>query len=172
MKIGIDISQIAYENTGVSNYLRNLIQNLSLIDKENEYVLFYSSLRNSVPKLELGSNFKIKSFKMPQSFLNILWNNLHIYPVEKFVGKVDVFITSDWVEPPSRSKKATILYDLIVYKYPKETDARIIEVQKSKLKWVIKESSKILCISEATKKDAQEILGIESSRLEVINAGV
>ncbi len=94
-------------------------------------------------------------------------------PIEWLIGDVDIFITSDWTEPPTiRAKKATILYDLIVYKYPNETDKKIVKVQKQKLKWVKKESSIIFCISEATKKDAMEILGIDDKRLKVIYPGV
>ena len=98
---------------------------------------------------------------------------MHIFPIEWLIGNVDVFITSDWTEPPAmKAKKVTILYDMIVYKYPKETAKRIIEVQKRKLKWVKKESKMIFCISNSTKKDAAEILGIESKRLKVIYPGI
>ena len=48
MKIGIDISQLAYERTGVANYLSKLIEYLLKEDKENEYVLFFSSLRRKL----------------------------------------------------------------------------------------------------------------------------
>jgi hypothetical protein len=37
---------------------------------------------------------------------------------------------------------------------------------------VKKESAAILCISEATKKDAEKILGIEEKRLKVVYPGV
>jgi len=105
--------------------------------------------------------------------LDLLWNKLHILPIEWLIGDVDIFITSDWTEPPTiRAKKATILYDLIVYKYPNETDRKIIEVQKRKLKWVKKESDLVLCISESTKKDAEGILGIEENRLKTIYPGI
>jgi len=94
-------------------------------------------------------------------------------PIEWLIGDVDVFVTSDWTEPPTiKAKKATILYDLIIYKYPNETDKKIVEVQKRKLKWVKKESEMIFCISESAKKDAEEILGIENKRLKVIYPGI
>jgi len=48
MKIGIDISQIVY-GTGVSVYTQNLVENLLKIDKKNEYILFFSSLRRKFP---------------------------------------------------------------------------------------------------------------------------
>ena len=177
MVIGIDISQIAYGNTGVSNYLLNLVQTLIRKDEVNEYVLFFSSLRSKLKtenlKLKNNTNFKIKEYKIPPTLLDLIWNRLHVLPIENFVGDVDVFITSDWTEPPARrAKKATILYDLLVYKYPKEMHPKIVSTQKRKIRWVKKESAKIFCISEATKKDAAQILNIDSKRLEVIYPGI
>jgi hypothetical protein len=154
-------------------------------------VLFFSSLRGVLPN-ELAelpkkySSVQIKRFLIPPTVLDFLWNILHIFPIEWFIGKVDIFITSDWTEPPTKSaQKMTILYDFIVYKYPQESHNQtsfslknlllkpnIVSVQKRKLKWVVKESRKILCISESTKKDAIEILKIDSSKLSVVYAGV
>jgi hypothetical protein len=176
MVIGIDISQLAYPETGVANYLQNLVRNLIEIDKENEYVLFFSSLRGKLKtenlKLKNNPNVIIKTFRFPPTLLDLLWNKLHILPIESLIGDVDIFITSDWTEPPAKkAKKVTILYDLIVYKYPEETASKIVAVQKRKLKWVKKEASKILCISESTARDAEEILGVNKSKLEVIYAG-
>jgi hypothetical protein len=177
MRIGIDISQIAYKGTGVANFLSNLVLGLLKTDKKNQYVLFYSSLRNNFqfPSFDsrLYPSVSIKKFKFPPILLDLIWNKLHIMPIEWLIGNVDVFITSDWTEPPTlRAKKATILYDLIVYKYPKETNKKIIEVQRRKLKWVKKESQMIFCISESTKKDTMDILGIEEKKLKVIYPGI
>ena len=176
MKIGIDVSQLAYEKTGVSNYLANLVQNLIETDKKNHYVLFFSSLRKDlrlkIKDLAGNPNVQIKTFKIPPTLLDLIWNKLHILPIENFIGPVDVFITSDWTEPPVKhAKKATILYDLIVYKYPEETAGKIVETQKRKLSWVKKESDMVFCISEATKKDAQAILGIDESKLSIVYPG-
>lgn len=174
MKIGIDISQLAYTNTGVANYLTNLVSEL-VSDKSNEYVLFFSSLRgrltSNIQDLR-SNNVTIKRFKMPPTLLNLLWNKLHVLPIENLIGDVDIFITSDWTEPPVRTaRKATILYDLLVYKRPEEMDKKIVRVQKLKLKWVKKEADIVFCISKSTMKDAEEILGIEGSRLKVLYPG-
>ena len=187
MKIGIDISQIAYQNTGVAHYLGSLIENLLKIDKENEYVLFFASLRRNLknqkslrPELRArakikntNQKLKIKTFRLPPVFLDILWNKLHIVPIEWLIGDVDLFISSDWTQPPTKkAKKATILYDLIVHKYPNETDSKIVETQKRRLNWVKKECDIVFCISEATKKDAIDLLEIEEKRLHVLYPGV
>jgi len=189
MKIGIDISQLAYEKTGVANYLGKLVESLVAHDHENEYILFFSSMRRNFPtrnashndaggqfsifNFQSSHNVSLKQFKFPPSLLDLLWNKLHVMPIENLIGDVDIFITSDWTEPPTkRAKKLTILYDLIVYKYPEETAEKIVHTQKRKLQWVKKESAKILCISEATKKDAREVLGIEDKRLTVVYPGI
>ena len=177
MKIGIDVSQLAYEGTGVANYLNSLVSNLLELDKNNQYVLFYSSLRRgfkfSNSNFQSNSNVVIKTFRFPPSLLDLLWNKLHVLPIEWLIGKVDVFVTSDWTEPPTiKAKKATILYDLIVYKFPKETDRKIVNVQKRKLEWIKKESGMVFCISEATKRDAIEILGLKKERLKVLYPGI
>jgi hypothetical protein len=177
MIIGIDISQLAYPNTGVANYLKNLVQNLLDQDSKNQYILFFSSLRGKLQtdslKLKNNPRVKIKRFRIPPTVLDILWNKLHILPIENFIGDVDLFITSDWTEPPAKhAKKATILYDLVVYKYPNETAKKIVEVQKRKLQWAKIESSMFFCISEATADDANKFLGIDKNKLVVINAGI
>ena len=188
MRIGIDVSQLAYENTGVANFLSELVESLIKQDSKNQYVLFYSSLRRNFKFLisSFKSSIKIKKFRIPPMVLDILWNKLHIMPIENFIGPVDIFITSDWTEPPVKSaKKATILYDFIVYKYPEETHNRtelnplkliispnIVASQKRKLKWVKKESNMIFCISKSTAEDAQKFLGIEKDRLSVIYPGI
>ena len=180
MKIGIDISQLAYSNTGVANYLQNFVEALFSSDSKNEYVLFYSSLRRPIQNSKFkiqnklqNSNFKIKTFRLPPTLLDLLWNRLHVLPIESLIGDVDIFITSDWTEPPTKkAKKATILYDLIVYKYPEETHEKIIATQKRKLEWVKKESDVIFCISQSTKQDAMQILGIPEERLRVAYPGI
>lgn len=176
MKIGIDVSQTAFAGSGVGKFVEELVVNLSLIDKKNEYILFFSSLRNKLnPRIAnlRSSNFKIKTYKFPLSFLDLLWNKLHFLPIELFIGNVDIFMSSDWLQPPTKNaKKTTIIYDLIVYKYPNETAKSIVEVQKRKLKWVKREVDIVLCISEATKKDVKEILGIGEEKLKVIYPGL
>ncbi|MBP9719242.1 MAG: glycosyltransferase, partial [Candidatus Levybacteria bacterium] len=175
--IGIDISQIAHEKTGVANYVQNMVQQLLEHDGKNEYILFYSSLRKRIQNSKFkiqnsNSKFKIKEFWLPPSLLDVLWNRFHIVPIEWFIGNVDVFISSDWVQPPTRAKSITILYDLIVYTYPEETARKIVQTQKRRLKWVKKECDKIICISESTKKDAEEILKIDKAKLAVVYPGI
>lgn len=177
MKICLDISQLAYPGTGVFSYTKNLVESLLRIDKKNEYLLFFSSLRKNIDDQidqfkDLNPKVKIKTFRHPPTLLDLLWNRLHICPIEWFVGPVDVFFSSDWTQPPTlRAKKVTTLHDLAVFKYPSEHHPKIVATQKRRIKWVKKECDLIICDSLATKKDAREILGIEKKRLRVVYPG-
>lgn len=162
MKVGIDISQIVYEGTGVATYTKNLIEWLLKVDQKNNYVFFGSSLRR-----------RQKGFwPIPPTVLDILWNRLHILPVENFIGKVDVFHSSDWTQPPTKAKKVTTIHDLVVYKYPESSHPKIVETQRRRLEWVKKECDLIIAVSESTKKDIVEILKIPEEKIKVIYEAV
>jgi hypothetical protein len=182
MKIGIDISQIVYR-TGVSNYLKKLVDGLVKSYPHHEYVLFggsfrmrkelnayIASLTSQYPTVRITP----KIYPLTPSMLDVLWNRLHVVPVEWLIGDIDVFISSDWTEPPIlRAKKATIVYDMIVYTHPEETDRLIRAVHKRKLAWVAKETDVIICISEATKRDIIRYLGeFVSKKIEVVYPGL
>ena len=187
MKIGIDISQLAYQGTGVARYMERFVESLIKADNTNEYVLFFSSFRRKLDysifkglthliktwEGQAGTRVKLIQYPFPPTVLDILWNRFHILPIERLIGDVDVFISSDWVQPPSRkAKMVTVLYDLIIYKYPQETAQKIVDTQKSRLNWVRKECDKVICISKSTKKDAMEILGIPEEKLRIVFPGV
>lgn len=171
MRIGIDVSQVVY-GTGVSTYTRNLVRNLLKIDKENEYILFGFSLRR---KGELyaffdtlpGSNCKKMVFSIPPTVCDLIWNRLHILQIEKMVGKIDVFHSSDWTQPPSSAFKVTTVHDLVPIKYPELSHPKIVRAHQARLKWVQKEADRVIAPSKATKHDLMK-LGFDKRKVIVI----
>ncbi len=175
MKIGIDISQIAYEGTGVARYVRSMIDSILEFDLENEYTIFFSSLRRSLSK-DLETRIKEKhaliTSKLPPTALDLLWNQAHVYPIEKFIGKQDIFISSDWTQAPSAAKKVTVVHDLVFMRYPETVHKKILAVQKRRLAYVKKEIDMILADSQATKDDLIKLLHIPESKIEVLYPAV
>lgn len=179
MKIAVDISQIAYEGTGVANYTRELVNNLLKYDKKNRYLIFGYSLRNkdSLYKFfsslsSFSSNVEFRSFTLPQSLADFIGNGLHIIPLERLIGKVDIYHSSDWIQFPSSAKKITTVHDLIVYKYPQTSDKKIISTQKKRLFHVRRECQFILADSFSTKNDLMDILKIDENRIKVVYPGI
>jgi len=170
MKIGIDISQAIY-GTGVSTYTENLIKALLSLDKKNQYLLFGGSLRRRAELKafvsRLKGNFKSRLFLFPPTLADILWNRLHILPIEKLVGDLDVFHSSDWAQPPSKALKVTTIHDLVPLKFPQHSHPRIVSAHKARMKWVKKEVDRVIVPSKATKEDLL-IKGIKEERIVVI----
>lgn len=161
MIIGIDVSSVMY-GTGVGNYTLNLVTNLLKIDKTNQYKLFFSSLRQPLPagiaNLSSKSNVKIYSFKLPPLVLDFLWNRLHILPIELFIGKCDIFHTSDWTQPPTiKANTITTIHDLVPFLYPQWSHPKNIATHTRKMSWAIKECQKFICVSKYTQTDLKKV---------------
>lgn len=179
MRIGVDISQIVHEGTGVGEYVRKLVSALIKIDQNNEYVLFGASLRkrhvfheyfNTVKSL--SNKVKLVVLPIPPPLLEFLWNVLHVVPVEWLIGPVHVFYCSDWTQPPlARARGVTTIHDVSFLRYPETFAKTIINVQKRRLRWVARECTAILCDSEATRADVIRFLDLERSRLHVVYPG-
>ncbi|OGK17022.1 hypothetical protein A2690_02520 [Candidatus Roizmanbacteria bacterium RIFCSPHIGHO2_01_FULL_39_12b] len=184
MKIAVDISQIVFEGTGVGRYTKNLINAFCTYETGHDYTFFCSSLRRTMPesiKALIEKKHRLVQLKLPSTFLSFLWNQLHQVPIELFIGKHDVVISSDWTQPPTSAKKITIVHDLIAYKYPNELHPKtefffrnltispnIVKTQKRRLNWVKKEVDSIVVDSQATKDDLIEVLNISQDKIHVI----
>ena len=179
MKIAIDISQIIHEGTGVARYTRNLVDSLLAADRTNEYLLFgYSVRKNHILRDFYNScrrqyaNVNAKIFHFPQTAINTLWNNMHTFPLESLIGKVDVFHSSDWIQPPSFAKKITTVHDMIAFKYPQYSHPTIIATQKRRMNWVEKECDAVIADSETTKIDILNFTSINEKRIHVVYPGI
>jgi glycosyltransferase involved in cell wall biosynthesis len=173
MIIGIDVSSVSYQ-TGVSNYTLNLVKNILNIDKINQYKLFYSSLRLPLPSeiKELGSkpNVTIYHFHFPPTFLQIIWNQLHVLPIEILIGKCDIFHTSDWTQPPTiMAKTIATIHDLTPFLHPEWHHPKVILAHRHKMYWASKKCAKFICVSQNTKNDLIRLFPkIDNSKIEVI----
>jgi glycosyltransferase involved in cell wall biosynthesis len=166
MKVGFDISQLAHFG-GVTTYTQNLAAKLQE-NSDMEMVFFYSSLR----KPYRGNLKNVKKFKLPPTFFELMFNKLHNVPIERFIGPVDIFHSSDWVQPPTKAKKITTIHDLVPIKYPEWSHPKIVEVNKRRLELVEKEIDLVIAVSQATKKDLLELTKIPQEKIVVIYEGV
>ena len=166
VKVGFDISQTVFKG-GVVTYTNNLAQSLQEI-KNLEMIYFFSSLRKKVP---LSIHGNVKKFRLPPTLFEMLFNRWRNVPIEKFIGSVDVFHSSDWIQPPSRAKKVTTYHDVIPIKYPAWSHQKIVSVHKRRLSLVEREVDHVICVSESTKKDLIEVSNIPEEKITVIYEG-
>lgn len=170
MKVGFDISQISHQG-GVSTYTANLAEMLA-DQKGLEMVYFYSSLRKPLNKAFKSRLKNVKTFRLPPTLFEVLFNKVRNIPIEKFIGEIDIFHSSDWVQPPTKAKKVTTYHDLVPLKYPEWSHPKIVKVHKRRLKLVEKEIDMVIAVSEATKKDLLELSDIREDKIKVVYEGV
>jgi glycosyltransferase involved in cell wall biosynthesis len=179
MIIGVDVTMLVYAGSGVANYTFNLVKTLLEIDKKNEYRLFYSSFRRPknfyyLDELEkLGG--KIYAFRFPPSVLQIWWSKFNIIPVEWFIGKVDVYFSSDFLRPPllRGTKGVTTVHDLTWKIFPQYHELRIIKAHAIKLAKTIKYRDAVITDSLSTKKDLSKYFPeIHKEKVQVVYPGI
>src|SRR3989338_943686 len=180
MTIGIDISMLVYQGSGVANYTYNMVKNLLKIDKKNQYRLFYSSLRR--PKdftlleefRQLGA--KVYEYRLPPSLLRFLWGRYDLLSVEWLIGRVDIFYSSDFLRPPlaAKTRGITTVHDLTWKIYPQYHTETVIKAHERKIEKTIKHSDTIITDSENTKKDLIKYFPevLKKNKIHVVYPGV
>ncbi len=177
MTICLDISQIAYEGTGVARFTRGLVETICARPKEDDWIFFFSGLRTSAPSeiielIKKSGHTYVRAYYPPTVFA-WLNNTVHKIPIETYIGhSVDWYISSDWTQAPCRARRATIVHDLVFVKYPETVADTIIQTQQKRLGHVDAECEVIFCDSESTKNDCEEFFSIKNARLVTNYPGV
>ena len=176
MQIAVDISQVGYEGTGVARFTHGLIEAICSYDQSHYWTFLYSSMRQPLPEtvrnVIMKRNFSLITYPIPPRALSILWNDLHTIRAEALIGSQDWFISSDWTQPPSRAKKATVVHDLIFKVHPETVGGLIQSTQEKRLKHVARECSLIFTDSMTTKMDLKQYYSIDDDAVVVNYPGI
>lgn len=187
MKIGIDARFVGPQGTGLGKYTEKLIENLSIIDSTNQYVIFLSS-EGSKQSFGWGSNsnFKIKVVdipwysvaeqrKLPKIFKEEKLDLLHVphFNVPIFYhGKVVVTI-HDLIHH-SFSKNSTTTKNPLLFKLKRFAYKKVIAVAIKNSKKIIVPSNyvKSQVLEEFKVDDAKVVVTYEAAEEEYIESGV
>ncbi len=176
MRVAIDVRSLEIHRTrGLGCYARNLINSISQIDSENEYLLFYCrGIKRG--NLEVGDNFKkwevlLKRPKRLYRLDTIMDQSL--LPTEILLnGRIDVFHSLSSVIPYLKICKFVVTVpDLIPFVLnEKKIDKLLLNLRFREWLWMksLRKADRIITFSENSKKDIIELLGIPEEKIEVI----
>lgn len=174
MKIGYDAKRAFYNNTGLGNYSRWLIKGIASINPAN-IIYLYTPKAKANPRLNFIGDFPNIHTVTPQSKWFTSWwrsrgivKDLQRDGVELYHGLSH--------ELPSGIEKTGIksvvtVHDLIFMRYPKQFGLINYRIYLAKVKHACKVSDKIIAISQKTKDDLIDLLGIDPKKIEVIYQG-
>jgi len=175
MRVGIDISSLMYDR-GVSRYTQNLVHSL-VSANQLDLTLFGSSWRqNALLKTKADRLIKSGVFKKhlvtvqqwPPKLLSILWR-IGWNKMAALKPKIDVFHSWDWLQPPDEKLPlVSTIHDLAILKYPNTAHRSILEAHQRSWQVLREREAQIIAVSQTTKKDIVELLGIPPYRITVI----
>ncbi len=162
MRIGIDARLVYYTQAGIGQYIKRLVKALADVDQENEFVLLQSRKDQSV--IVDQSNFKRASIWTPSHHRLEQWT-LHL---EISRLDMDLLHSPDFIPPFRRNCKSVItVHDLAFLLYPHfltQESARYY----SQIDQAVRHTDHMIAVSEATKHDLMQRLGVPESKVSVI----
>lgn len=173
LNIGLDASFIHGENTGTGVYTKELIRNLSALDKKNIYTIFpfftyiyNNSFKSYHPKLP--NNFHIFFNNIPKKIIDILWNNFYMFR-SLYLRHFDIFHSTTFTIPPSNSYNNLVftVYDVSFYTHPQFHLKENIEHCLKGTTEAVKKADVIIAISEHTKNDLIKYFDCPEKKIKV-----
>ncbi len=161
MRIAIDVRMVTPYMHGISRYAYNLIKGLSAIDKKNEYMLISNNsfLKNFVT---LNDNF---SQKIIRSKLYGVHEQITIPRLLK-KNKIDIFHSPSFFGPILVECKVIMtIHDMIHVLFPEESSVLHRAYYSIIVRRAAKNASKILTVSESSKRDISDYLNIPSKKI-------
>jgi glycosyltransferase involved in cell wall biosynthesis len=171
--IGLDIRPALSRATGVGRYFQGLLSGLQVVDRENTYVLFTSSLKERPADVERPSNFVTVDRRVPVRALNLLWNRLGAPSFDLLAGRrADVVHSPTPLVVPSRSARSVVtICDLFFLDHRDATRAEIRRDYAALVRSHVQKADAIVAISDTTARDVIDRLGVSEERLCIIPAG-
>jgi len=171
MRIGFDAKRAFFNFTGLGNYSRTVIRQLTTFYPGNNYILYnpgkISKLDNFPPPnciVVQPETFFYQSFPS-------LWRSFGL-PGILSRERIDIFHGLSNELPfginDVPAKKVVTIHDLIFLRYPRIYKRADREIYKRKFRYSAKVADRIIAISEQTKRDIHHFLNIDYSRIEVI----
>lgn len=177
MTVGIDISALTIKRTGVGNYSLSVLESLLSLDKKNNYVLFAfvfsgeSFIRES--SLVKFPNVKLKIYRTHRGFLRRLWHFIPFISADYFYKGIDFLHLSDiFYLPTRRIPTLATIYDLTPSLFPYYHYERNIEFHNRRNEFITKHSRLVITLSQNSKKDINNVLGIPTSKIRVVPGAI
>ncbi|MFE5324209.1 glycosyltransferase family 4 protein [Paenibacillus sp. NPDC056579] len=174
MSVYLDAQPLLGPRSGVSNYVRNLYKELVTLNLDIE--LFFNRIAKNIHvnelDLQIDQRPKIINSRYPYKVIRRLLQPgfLYNYPFDWFnKSSASIFHGTNFTHIPINSKKTVItIHDLAYMIYPETTSEKIYKHHSIWVPYSARNASKIIAVSQHTKKDIIELLGVPEEKIEVI----
>jgi glycosyltransferase involved in cell wall biosynthesis len=175
MRIGFDMRPFLKEETGIGVYFRKLLFMLAKMDKNNEYFLFSSSLKDRFDSVRIPpfANRKFVDLRYPVKVINFMWNRLRWPTLDVLFGtKLDLTHSPTPILLPTKGKRIVTVHDLFFLDFPEMTDHRARKAFSRGIQKSLQQADGIVAVSRYTKQQLLERFDLEKDKIAVIHPGM
>jgi glycosyltransferase involved in cell wall biosynthesis len=167
VRIAIDARK--WRDYGIGTYVRNLLRHLARLDRATEYVVLCNERDRSVAA-ELGENFRPVADASPGYSIR----EQVTVPLDLRRERIDLFHTPHYVLPPLTPCRSVVtIHDCIHLRFPQYLPSRLGYAYARSSMWLATHrSSRVLTVSEASKRDILKYFHIPESKIQVIYNGI
>ena len=174
MRIGIDYTVTVTERAGLARHTREFVAALLELDLVNDYVLTLTSDAKQEAGVDLLRRATICRLPFGKWITKTGWQELRVGPpLETFTGDLDLYHSPNYLLPPLRRAKGIVtIHDLANLVYPQYTDPGMAGWFDEAVRSSIERAARVITISESTRGELIDRLGISADNIEVIYNGV
>lgn len=173
MHVCIDYRPALREGTGVGTYVRGLLAGLVRCHPEAEYSAFSASWRD---RLRLDSDLagiRALDARVPVRALDWLWHRHRWPPIERWAGQVDVTHSPSPLALPSRDARTVVtVHDCYFLRHPRDVSGVVRRDYVPLVREAIHRADAVVAVSETTRAELQELVGLPVDRVHVTYNGV
>ncbi len=173
MRIGVEINW-GHKPGGSRTVTKNVLKKLSVIDRENTYIVFSNTF---YPELKALNNIDQVVFSCPSPSLHHFWDQFVFphYLLPKYMKKMKIDLmhyTNNMISIIQPSHFVVTIHDLIPFTTP-ETQQLFHRIYQQKyMKYAARKSKLIVTVSNNSRNDITRILGVNPKRIRVIPLAV
>lgn len=175
MKLCLDTRPLLSVETGIANYVYNLIKHMALADSSISIKCFFSSLRLKNTKyFKNFSNIRKYRYYIPNRPLNYIWSYANFPKIEWLVGNVDIVHSTNYYYIPHKpsSRHITTVHDINFLKFPEIAQKDIKSILLKRIRLFLENTTCIIVPSMAVKNDIIDYFdNIRPDNIKVIHHG-
>ncbi len=169
MRIGFDVTPLLLRSAGVKSYTYYWLASLRREAGERDAILTFPVWG---PFGDLDHERSMAGFFRTVAGLGAM-HALNVSRLPWAFPGLDVFHASThWRNPPRRARLTTTIHDMTCWRMPELHPKGNVAVSRWAGEHIAKRADGILAVSESTRRDAIEILGLDPGRITVIYPGV
>jgi len=161
LKIVLDVRRV--RDFGIGTYIRNLVHALAAIDRDNCYVLAGYPQDKSLLGV-LPENFQLTAYPRRD---DDFWDNIAFPLFLRGCGANVYHIPLNRVPLLMPKPYVVTIHDMSSLLFEEKSGLRM-KARKYRLQRGLSRADRVIAVSEATRRDVQNMLGIPSSRLRVV----